>query len=320
MKEESKNSKKKNHNSKNSKKIIINTKEDLSKLSFTTLKNAKIFDFEGEYYDFIYNRALGIEKNPPEKDSLLTSNDFLVNKQISPKPQLKASKTAKTIKTTKKVIKKTVNNSNTSSSKKKEEKKNIINNNNSNNNKSINSSVNNNNYSGYFFNHQNYGNDVNIDYTNQSLPLPSIKFNKEMGIQLLKKQLKIDYVVFQMKYNTCPGEDLGVIGSIEELGMWDQNKALKLGWNTGNVWKTKINYNFSRNNSFEFKFIFISNGRVKQWEDGSNRKLNYVQLKELIEHNMKEGYLVTLNNINGNDITYNHKDCTLTVSCDWNKK
>ena len=83
--------------------------------------------------------------------------------------------------------------------------------------------------------------------------------------------------------------------------MWDQNKALKLGWNTGNVWKTKINYNFSRNNSFEFKFIFISNGRVKQWEDGSNRKLNYVQLKELIEHNMKEGYLVTLNNINGND-------------------
>jgi hypothetical protein len=78
MKEESKNSKKKNHNSKNSKKIIINTKEDLSKLSFTTLKNAKIFDFEGEYYDFIYNRALGIEKNPPEKDSLLTSNDFLL--------------------------------------------------------------------------------------------------------------------------------------------------------------------------------------------------------------------------------------------------
>ena len=91
-----------------------------------------------------------------------------------------------------------------------------------------------------------------------------------------------------MKYNTLPGEDLGVIGSIEELGMWDQNKALKLGWTTGNVWKTKINYNFTRNNNFEFKFIFISNGRVKQWEDGSNRKINYEQLKELIEPNMKE--------------------------------
>ena len=62
MKEESKNSKKK----KNTKKITLNSKEDLNKLSFTVLKNAKIFDFEGDYFDFIYNRALGIEKNPSQ--------------------------------------------------------------------------------------------------------------------------------------------------------------------------------------------------------------------------------------------------------------
>ena len=111
-----------------------------------------------------------------------------------------------------------------------------------------------------------------------------------------------------------------VIGSIEELGMWDQNKALKLVWNSGNVWKTKINFNFSRTNSFEFKFIFISNGRVKQWEDGSNRKLIYEQLKEMVEPNIKEGYLVELKNVNGNNIIYNHKDSSLTVVCDWNKK
>ena len=41
MKEE-KNSKKKNHKS-NSKKVVINTKEDLNKLSISTLKNTKIF-------------------------------------------------------------------------------------------------------------------------------------------------------------------------------------------------------------------------------------------------------------------------------------
>lgn len=310
MKEESKNSKKK----KNSKKITLNSKEDLNKLSFTVLKNAKIFDFEGDYYDFIYNRALGIEKNPSEKESLLSSNSFILNKTASKKPQLKEhAKTAKIIKTTKKTIKKITNNTNSSSlSKKKEEKKNVINNNNN-----IKTSNNNNNL---FFNQEQYNTDNNVDYANQSLPLPAIKFNKDMGIQLLKKQLKIDYIVFQMKYNTLPGEDLGVIGSIEELGMWDQNKALKLTWNSGNIWKTKINYNFTRANSFEFKYIFISNGRVKQWEDGSNRKLNYEQLKEIIEPNIKEGYLVEFKNINGNNIIYNYKDCTLTVSCDWNKK
>lgn len=308
MKEESKNSKKK----KNTKKITLNSKEDLNKLSFTVLKNAKIFDFEGDYFDFIYNRALGIEKNPSQKESLLSSNNFIANKTASKKPQLKEhSKTAKIIKTAKKTIKKISNNTNSSSSsKKKDEKKNVINNNNN-----IKTSNNNDNL---FFNQ--YNTDNNVDYANQSLPLPTIKFNNDIGIQLLKKQLKIDYIVFQMKYNTLPGEDLGVIGSIEELGMWDQNKALKLSWNSGNIWKTKINYNFTRANSFEFKYIFISNGRVKQWEDGSNRKLNYEQLKEIIEPNIKEGYLVEFKNINGNNIIYNYKDCTLTVSCDWNKK
>lgn len=308
MKEESKNSKKK----KNTKKITLNSKEDLNKLSFTVLKNAKIFDFEGDYFDFIYNRALGIEKNPSQKESLLSSNNFIVNKTASKKPQLKEhSKTAKIIKTAKKTIKKISNNTNSSSlSKKKDEKKNVINNNNN-----IKTSNNNDNL---FFNQ--YNTDNNVDYANQSLPLPTIKFNNDIGVQLLKKQLKIDYIVFQMKFNTLPGEDLGVIGSIEELGMWDQNKALKLSWNSGNIWKTKINYNFTRANSFEFKYIFISNGRVKQWEDGSNRKLNYEQLKEIIEPNIKEGYLVEFKNINGNNIIYNYKDCTLTVSCDWNKK
>ncbi len=308
MKEESKNSKKK----KNTKKITLNSKEDLNKLSFTVLKNAKIFDFEGDYFDFIYNRALGIEKNPSQKESLLSSNNFIANKTASKKPQLKEhSKTAKIIKTAKKTIKKISNNTNSSSlSKKKDEKKNVINNNNN-----IKTSNNNDNL---FFNQ--YNTDNNVDYANQSLPLPTIKFNNDIGIQLLKKQLKIDYIVFQMKYNTLPGEDLGVIGSIEELGMWDQNKALKLSWNSGNIWKTKINYNFTRANSFEFKYIFISNGRVKQWEDGNNRKLNYEQLKEIIEPNIKEGYLVEFKNINGNNIIYNYKDCTLTVSCDWNKK
>ena len=314
MKEE-KNSKKKNHKS-NSKKVVINTKEDLNKLSFSILKNTKILDFTGDYFDFIYQRALGLEKNPTEKESLLTSNSLLVNKNLNKKVPLKdTSKTAKIIKTAKKATKKIANIS-TNIQKKKEEKKN-----------NANTSINNNlyfnqdNYNSYNNNNVINGNDDISDYENQSLPLTSSnKYNNDIGMQPLVKILKIDKIVFQMKYNTLPGEDLGVIGSIEELGMWDQNKALKLVWNNGNVWKTKINFNFSRTNSFEFKFIFISNGRVKQWEDGSNRKLIYEQLKEMVEPNIKEGYLVELKNVNGNNIIYNHKDNSLTVVCDWNKK
>ena len=312
MKEE-KNSKKKNHKL-NSKKVVINTKEDLNKLSISTLKNTKIFDFTGDYFDFIYQRALGLEKNPTEKESLLTSNSLLVNKNLNKKAPLKdVSKTAKIIKTAKKATKK-ITNISSNIQKKKEEKKNNTSTN-------INNYFSQDNYNSYNnSNIINNNNDIS-DYENQTLPLTSSnKYNNDIGMQPLARILKIDKIVFQMKYNTLPGEDLGVIGSIEELGMWDQNKALKLVWNSGNVWKTKINFNFSRTNSFEFKFIFISNGRVKQWEDGSNRKLIYEQLKEMVEPNIKEGYLVELKNVNGNNIIYNHKDNSLTVVCDWNKK
>ena len=307
MKEDSKNSKKQK-SSKNSKKIIINTKEDLNKLSFSALKNTKIFDFGGDYFNFIYERALGIEKNPVEKESLLSSNNFSSNKTNSKKaPPLKESKTSKTtFKTVKKSAKKPTNN-NSSNTKKKEEDKNINNNINLNNN---------------YFKQNDYNiynsNDNYDDYANQSLPLPKIKYNQDM--HLVKKELKVDYIVFQMRYNTRPGEDLGVIGSINELGMWDQNKALKLAWNEGNIWKTKINYNFTQNSMFEFKFIFIYNGKVKQWEDGNNRKLIYQELKDIIEPSIKEGCLVEFKNINGNNIIYNYKENTLTVVCDWNKK
>ena len=303
MKDDSKNLKKQK-NSKNSKKVVLNSKDDLNKLSFSVLKNTKIFDFEGDYFNFIYNRALGIEKNQDEKDSILSNSVILTNKNISKKlGGLKEhSKTSKAIKTVKKTTKKTTTNNNTqNSAKKKEESANKENMNND-----------------YFAqdNYNMYNNNNNIDY-NQSLPLPQVKYNQ--GING-KKQLKIDYIVFQMKYNTRPGEDLGVIGSINQLGMWDQDKALKLSWNEGNIWKTKINYPFTGNDTFEFKYIFIANGKVRQWEDGDNRKLDYQQLKEIVEPNIKEGYLMEFKNINGYNIIYNYKDCTLTVVCDWNKK
>ena len=306
MIDDSKSSKNQSQN-KHSKKIVINSKEDLNKLSFSVLKKTKIYEFEGDYFNFIYDRALHIEKNTEEKESILSSNNFTSNKNISKKVNTPKdhSKSLKAIKNIKKTIKKENNNSQDIMNKKAEKQNTSIN-------------INNN-----YFEKDNYNmhdskiNSVNI---NQSLPLPTVNYSQEMSVQLLKKQLKIDYIIFQMKYNTRPGEDLGVIGSINELGMWDQNRALKLNWSDGNIWKTKISYNLRRNNSFEFKYIFIANGRVKQWEDGNNRKLVYEQLKDIIEPNIKEGYLMEFKNINGNNIIYNYKDCTLTVICDWNKK
>ena len=264
-----------------SKKIVINKKEDLNKISFTDLKNTKIFDFSGDYFNYIYEKALNIEQNPEEKEALMEFNDT-GNDDTSNQSKTKSK------------------NGNSKKKKKTNKEKEYDNNNSKN---IINNNINNN----VYFNQENY----NI-YNNSYAAHPNSK--------ITKKEFKINKIIFQMKYNTQPGEDLGVIGSIPELGTWDQNRALRMNWNDGNIWKANINYDFNREKEFEFKFIFIENGRVKKWEDGNNRKLEFSQLKGLIEPNIKEEYNVEFKNINNRDIIYNFKEGILTIVCCWNMK
>ena len=133
MKAEIKTSKKQKNSKNESKKIILNKKEDLNKISFTDLKNAKIFDFSGDYFDFIYDRALNIEKNPEEKGSLM-----LFNKQEKDKEETTDKNEAK--------------NKNTNSKKKKRTNKEKEDENDNNSKNIINNNINNN----VFFNQENY--------------------------------------------------------------------------------------------------------------------------------------------------------------------
>ncbi len=134
------------------------------------------------------------------------------------------------------------------------------------------------------------------------------------------KEFKIEKIIFQMRYNTQMGEDLGVIGSINELGRWDQNKALKMTWSDGNIWKGIIYFNNNTIYDFEYKFIFISKGCVKQWENGNNRKFILSQIKGLIESCPGGGTIIHLKNIQGQNIDFNYNDNTLTIICEWNNK
>ena len=282
MKDELKSIKRQKNSKKDltTKKIVLNKKEALNKISFTDLKNAKLSDFSGEYYNFIYETALNIEQqNPEEKESLMIFSNTKNEDEESPNKTRSENVGIK--------------------KKKKKERENT-----DNNNKIINNNINNN----LYFSQENY----NI-YNNNTIKSKT-KTSKS------KKVFKVNKITFQMNYNTKPGEDLGVIGSVSELGNWDQNRALRMSWNDGNIWKASINYNFEREKEFEFKFIFIENGRVKRWEDGNNRKLGFNQLKDIIEPNIKEEFFVEFKNIDNKDIIYDHKEGSVTIICSWNKK
>ena len=91
-------------------------------------------------------------------------------------------------------------------------------------------------------------------------------------------EYKINKIYFYIKYDSKYGDNIGILGSIEELGNWCQDKILYLKWNKGNIWTGDVELT-SDIEKFEFKFINRHDG-VIFWERGLN---NVVDLKGLIQ-------------------------------------
>jgi len=59
--------------------IVINNSYDLYSLSYSDIKNTKLYNFAGDYYNQIYKEALEIEKsNINIKDIPLSLNGMLI--------------------------------------------------------------------------------------------------------------------------------------------------------------------------------------------------------------------------------------------------
>ena len=62
-------------NSDSNGKITLNNSADLYKIPISVLKKTKVYNFQGKYYDKIYNKALDIEKEkfrkkPPKQRTI----------------------------------------------------------------------------------------------------------------------------------------------------------------------------------------------------------------------------------------------------------
>ena len=134
---------------------------------------------------------------------------------------------------------------------------------------SDNNIINNSLYDGSNSIHSNYLNFKNSNSMNQNEFAQDLSASAVITNFPVLSELKIKTINFEIKYDTNIGETLGIIGSLNELGLWKQSKALKMVWNKGNIWTTTLNLNNYNNAiNFEYKFIILSNGKIKYWEDG----------------------------------------------------
>ena len=157
----------------------------------------------------------------------------------------------------------------------------------------------------------NKNNDKNYEFSNSSDSLPKHFFSSNIN---LRNNLSLAYplkkIVFVIKYNSSFGEEVGILGSLQILGNWEQKRVFKLKWNSGHIWKGEIFVTNDSVKDFEFKFVILQNNSVKNWENGSNNKFNYDLLFNQIRVKRKGFY-------SKYDYDYNIYNGELVLNCKW---
>jgi hypothetical protein len=272
-------------------KIIINSKLDLSKIPISTILHENLLNFKGDYFKKLYEEAEKEEKKELQNDSQIEEEETLpspnnVNNNININNNNQIIEQQKEKEEPKEKLKKS---DSKKSNKISKTKKGIKNNSKS---------------------------DNAIKETKPKMTnLLNMPINKPIPVN---KIFKLNVIYFEMKYDTQMGENIAVIGSIDKLGNWDTSRVLNLRWNEGNVWGASLDY--KEINDFEYKFIFVKDGYVKEWEDGINRKFIFQQIKSLIEPNLVNGNIIRLKNIMSQSLEYDFNNYSLKIISEWNKK
>lgn len=296
-------------------KIKIDKESDLYNLPFDIIKNTKIYDFYGKYYDFIFNKAIKMENenknNNNENSGVPTkkpNKKIIINikrKYILRRNQLKKQLLDREIDMSFKSDFSINNDFSINSSFNDNslmEHSFFDNSINTSNNKDISDSI-------------NYNNNIDVNpYLSRSMVLSNIKVLREF---------KIKRLTFEIKYDTIMGESVAIIGSINELGSWKRKKALQMKWSEGNIWKTSMNYNNTNDvKDFEYKFVVMSNNHIKHWEDGNNRKFIISKIRGLIEPYLDSFYgpktVISSTDYSTNQsFKYNISDYSLSIISNW---
>jgi hypothetical protein len=266
--------------------INIETVSDLHKIPFNLLKSSKICNFKGKYYDQLYKEALSLEEqeanNKPKIKFVYckTINENLDEDEIKEEINLELQKP---------------NSLSEINIVKKKEKTNQ---------KEIKKKIKRNSFE---VNIVNEDNESFRKERNNSHHISSIK----------RKEFKIKKIIFQMNYDTKMGEEIGLVGSIKELGLWNQNNMIRMNWNKGNNWKAIIDTSFAEINTFEYKFVLVEGGIIKEWEGGNNRIFNKYEIENFIIKYINKNNNSNSELIDRSNYSYNFKDNTLLLKCVW---
>ena len=87
----------------------------------------------------------------------------------------------------------------------------------------------------------------------------------------------------KVTYKTFYGQELGIVGNIPQLGLWDTSKPLKMKWTSGHIWVAQdiaISEFNGDSTFFMYKYVLLQNGKFQFFEKGLDRIADLKLLKE----------------------------------------
>ena len=303
-------------------KIILDTADDLLNLTSDQINNISVYNLSGELYKKIYEEAILVEegkkkqKTIPQQKLKKSVGQELNEKKLNRNKSLPKKKNQS--KEDKNIVKKNnnitplnyiTNLSNDNEEFKSPEHMNNIEKSTNNNNENINK---NNNEKNNKIKIKHVHGDKN-EHNNQINNFSKIDNNEnENKTYNSNDKYPLKKIIFSIRYDTTFGEDIGILGSIDKLGKWDQKGIMYLKWNKGNNWTGEIDVDDKKLENFEFKFVIALNGELKIWESGYNNKVLFPQLFEVIKAKNKGRF-------NKYEYIYDIEKEELTLKCKWNK-
>ena len=291
------------------KKVTIETLSDFLKIPFSKIKSTKLSNFDGKFFEELYQNALKIERGEVnhkeiQKDDIdlenINDDNYSENIQMMHNPLYQNDNN------------KIINNRSVSDNFENEKNNNYEKNNNQNKeklrNKEIKKNINNNNIK----NNQINNNNMRINKNNEINRNQNMNINRNNNNNnnntVPSQGLTLHKVTFQIEYATIYGEEIAISGSGNSLGNWDQNKVFKLKWTNGNIWKGSISLNEYNFSNFEFKFVLLSNNKIKTWENGGNNIVNFNNIYQVVLKNRKGKF---------SKYDYEYINDELILNCKW---
>ena len=259
-------------------KVVIENLTDLLKIPFSKLNNTKLSNFSGKYYEEIYQEALKVERGEIQQNQNNNQNN---NQNFNNQNINFNNNNQNNFENDDNFFENSVSSENNNMN------DNMNNDNNNNNNMRMNNNMNN--------RINNNMNNINNDR------MSNVSENYSQGLTLQK-------VTFEIVYPTVFGEEIGILGSGNSLGNWNQDKVIKLKWNKGNIWKGSISINEYNLTDFEFKFVLLFNDKIKKWESGANNIVNFNNIYQEVIQRRKGRF---------NKYNYEYLEDELVLKCKW---